>query len=191
MDNFTHRIELNIGLDLTELLAPENIPGVKKYLGIEKDSDLVQAIASDQYKKIEDAINKLGLSILDAKLMKLDSETHSELEPKDGLPDDVAFRPNENVKEINKDIETLIVNSIKDTIKDFEKSKSNINDITIAGEYLAEVMTADKLREETGLNDDISINFDDLEEGIVMIISYIDKNEEMKFKIIQEKESED
>lgn len=45
-------IRLGIGLELTKLLSPKNIPGVKAYLGIDNDAELVNVIAQDPYNTL-------------------------------------------------------------------------------------------------------------------------------------------
>ena len=54
---YTHILNLSIGLDLTKLLSPKNIPGVKAYLGIDSDVELVNAIAQDQYSRVNYDVN--------------------------------------------------------------------------------------------------------------------------------------
>ena len=58
---------MQLGIDLTKILSPENIPGIKAYLGVKNDNDLMEAVVRDQYLKIENAMNKLGMGIINAR----------------------------------------------------------------------------------------------------------------------------
>ena len=68
-NNFTHKFVIEVGIDLTEILAPENIQGVKAYLGVNNDADLLEAVAVDQYKKLATAINNGGFVITNSEFM--------------------------------------------------------------------------------------------------------------------------
>lgn len=63
---YTHILNLSIGLDLTKLLSPKNIPGVKAYLGIDNDVELVNAIAQDQYSRVNKALQDAGFEVIKA-----------------------------------------------------------------------------------------------------------------------------
>lgn len=63
--NATHIFNLRVGIDLTRILAPEAIPGVKAYLGVDDDAELLQAIVQDKYLKMNDALAELDLQLLE------------------------------------------------------------------------------------------------------------------------------
>lgn len=68
-NNFTHKFVIEVGVDLSEILAPESIQGVKAYLGVKNDADVLGAVAVDQYKKLATAINNGGFAIINSEFM--------------------------------------------------------------------------------------------------------------------------
>lgn len=68
-NNFTHKFVIEVGVDLSEILAPASIQGVKAYLGVKNDADLLGAVAVDQYKKLATAINNGGFAIINSEFM--------------------------------------------------------------------------------------------------------------------------
>ena len=60
---FTHAINVSVGFNLTKILAPENIPGVKAYLGIESDDDLASAILQDKFISISNLLSQGGFKV--------------------------------------------------------------------------------------------------------------------------------
>lgn len=71
---YTHALNVAVGLDITSLLSPANIPGIKQYLHVENDADLLNAIVQDQYGKLEKAIREAGFTIINTAFGKLSNE---------------------------------------------------------------------------------------------------------------------
>ena len=66
MSNFTHKYDIEVGLDLTKILTPEAIPGIKAYLGVDNDNELLNAIAEDRYQKLVQALQEAGFGVIRA-----------------------------------------------------------------------------------------------------------------------------
>ena len=65
-----------------------------------------------------------------------------------------------------------------------------ITTITINGNYVVYLVAPDELKELAGLDDDVEIDFDELDANQLAIINFVDRKENMTFEIIKEKETE-
>ena len=190
-NKYTHALNVAIGLDITSLLSPANIPGVKKYLHVENDADLVGAIAQDKYSKLEQAIREAGFDIIDADFGKLPVAYHNSIDadqtnkPEGNIPE-AEEKPAET--EVKEDINTTIVDGIKRAIKDVADFNGEISAININGERVADVHNADELHKMTDLSEEVPINFEELDAGELMVISYLDKEQNLKFRVVDDKE---
>lgn len=190
-NKYTHALNVAIGLDITSLLSPANIPGVKKYLHVENDADLVGAIAQDKYSKLEQAIREAGFDIIDADFGKLPVADNNSIDaaqtnkPEGNIPE-AEEKPAET--EVKEDINTTIVDEIKRAIKDVANFNGEISAININGEQVADVHNADELHKMTGLPEDVPINFEELDTGELMVITYLDAKQDLKFRFIDDKE---
>lgn len=190
-NKYTHALNVAIGLNITSLLSPANIPGVKKYLHVENDADLVGAIAQDKYGKLEQAIREAGFDIIDADFGKLpvadrNSIDVSQMNKPEGNIPEAEEKPAET--EVKEDINTTIVDGIKRAIKDVADFNGEINAININGERVADVHNADELHKMTDLSEEVPINFEELDAGELMVISYLDKEQNLKFRVVDDKE---
>lgn len=190
-NKYTHALNVAIGLDITSLLSPANIPGVKKYLHVENDADLVGAIAQDKYSKLEQAIREAGFDIIDADFGKLPIADHNSIDaaqmnkPEDNIPEAEEKPAETGAKE---DINTTIVDGIKRAIKDVADFNGEISAININGERVADVRNADELHKMTDLPEEVPINFEELDAGELMVITYLDKEQDLKFRVVDDKE---
>lgn len=190
-NKYTHALNVAIGLDITSLLSPANIPGVKKYLHVENDADLVGAIAQDKYSKLEQAIREAGFDIIDADFGKLPVADHNSIDaaqtnkPEGNIPEAEEKPAETGVKE---DINTTIVDGIKRAIKDVADFNGEISAININGERVADVRNADELHKMTDLPEEVPINFEELDAGELMVITYLDKEQDLKFRVVDDKE---
>lgn len=190
-NKYTHALNVAIGLDITSLLSPANIPGVKKYLHVDNDADLVDAIAQDKYRKLEQAIREAGFDIIDAYFGKLpvtdrNSTDVSQMNKPEGNIPEAEEKPAE--MEVQEDINTTIVGEIKRAIKDVADFNGEISAININGEQVADVHNADELHKMTGLPEDVPINFEELDTGELMVITYLDAKQDLKFRFVDDKE---
>lgn len=195
-------IRLGIGLELTKLLSPKNIPGVKAYLGIDNDAELVNAIAQDQYSKIKKALQGTGLEIIEADFDQIQQSDNSEnptaTEP---VVKKIASETNEEdkhksesskstINEIDYDVNAYLLDQLKPILKKANNENLEITTITINGNYVVYLVAPDELKELAGLDDDVEIDFDELDANQLAIINFVDRKENMAFEIIKEKETE-
>lgn len=195
-------IRLGIGLELTKLLSPKNIPGVKAYLGIDNDAELVNAIAQDQYSKIKKALQGTGLEIIEADfdqikqsdnsenptstepvVEKLESETNEEDKHK-------SESTKSTINEIDYDVNAYLLDQLKPILEKANNENLEITTITINGNYVVYLVAPDELKELAGLDDGVEIDFDELDANQLAIINFVDRKENMTFEIIKEKETE-
>lgn len=195
-------IRLGIGLELTKLLSPKNIPGIKAYLGIDNDAELVNAIAQDQYSKIKKALQGTGLEIIAADFDQIQQSDNSEnptlTEP---VVEKLASETNEEgkhksesskstINEIDYDVNAYLLDQLKPILEKANNENLEITTITINGNYVVYLVTPDELKELAGLDDDVEIDFDELDANQLAIINFVDRKENMTFEIIKEKETE-
>lgn len=199
---YTHMIRLGIGLELTKLLSPKNIPGVKAYLGIDNDAELVNAIAQDQYSKIKKALQGTGLEIIEADFDQIQQSDNSE-NPTSTEPvvEKLASETNEKdkhksesskstINEIDYDVNAYLLDQLKPILEKAKNENLEITTITINGNYVVYLVAPDELKELAGLDDEVEIDFDELDANQLAIIDFVDRKENMTFEIIKEKETE-
>lgn len=215
-NNFTHKFVIEVGVDLSEILAPESIQGVKAYLGVKNDADLLGAVAVDQYKKLATAINNSGFAIINSEFManapqqpqtaqsqeqevktpvKVEGEsakTESKQSEREQEKQETVADQKEKIFKPNRPI---LVKNILEIIKRFvdESSDSVIEKIDIDAEYVNDVPNAKLIYSKTGLSDDVIIDVDELDADTAMIIAYfVDKDsDELQYKVVSEQELEE
>lgn len=182
---YTHALNVAVGLDITSLLSPANIPGIKQYLHVENDADLLNAIVQDQYGKLEKAIREAGFTIINTAFGKLSSENEENVAPESTM---VAPQQTDIEMQTTKDVNEIAIDEIKRAISDIEDQDGEITEININGERVADIQNADDLRKATGLSEDVTINFEDMDDGELMVISYLDREQNLKFRVVDDKE---
>ena len=181
---YTHALNVAVGLDITSLLSPANIPGIKQYLHVENDADLLNAIVQDQYGKLEKAIREAGFTIINTAFGKLSSENEENLASESTM---VAPQQTDIEMQTTKDVNEIAIDEIKRAISDIEEQDGEITEINISGERVADIQNADDLRKATGLSEDVTINFEDMDDGELMVISYLDREQNLKFRVVDDK----
>lgn len=182
---YTHALNVAVGLDITSLLSPANIPGIKQYLHVENDADLLNAIVQDQYGKLEKVIREAGFTIINTAFGKLSSENEENVAPESTM---VAPQQTDIEMQTTKDVNEIAIDEIKRAISDIEEQDGEITEINISGERVADIQNADDLRKATGLSEDVTINFEDMDDGELMVISYLDREQNLKFRVVDDKE---
>lgn len=182
---YTHALNVAVGLDITSLLSPANIPGIKQYLHVENDADLLNAIVQDQYGKLEKAIREAGFTIINTAFGKLSSENEENVAPESTM---VAPQQTDIEMQTTKDVNEIAIDEIKRAISDIEEQDGEITEININGERVADIQNADDLRKATGLSEDVTINFEDMDDSELMVISYLDREQNLKFRVVDDKE---
>ena len=215
-NNFTHKFVIEVGIDLTEILAPESIQGVKAYLGVKNDADLLEAVAVDQYKKLATAINNGGFVItnsefmantpvqsqnpqvqeqkVEAPVMVEDESVKAESEqPKQ--PEHKQATVSEQKEKIVKSSKPSLEKNILEIIKRFvdESSDRVIEKIDIDEEYVNDIPNAKVIYSRTGLPDEVVVDVDELDVDTAMIITYFADvdSEELQYKVVSEQELEE
>ena len=189
-DKYTHTLNVAIGLDITSLLSPANIPGVKKYLHVDSDADLVSAIAQDKYSKLERAIREAGFDIVDAEFSKIPVDNRNSIDITQDDKTEISTPEEESSDgtDAKEDINTVIVDEIKRAIKDVADFDGEISAININGERVVDVQNSDELHKMTDLPKEVPINFEELDAGELMVISYLDKDQNLKFRVVDDNE---
>lgn len=182
---YTHALNVAVGLDITSLLSPANIPGIKQYLHVENDADLLNVIVQDQYGKLEKAIREAGFTIINTAFGKLSSENEENVAPESTM---VAPQQTDIEMQTTKDVNEIAIDEIKRAISDIEEQDGEITEININGERVADIQNANDLRKATGLSEDVTINFEDMDDGELMVISYLDREQNLKFRVVDDKE---
>lgn len=193
---------MSIGLDLTQLLSPANIPGVKAYLGVESDTELVGAIARDRYTKIEQLLQGAGFDILNANFKQIKSENQNipaETVNSNDMKDaekkyEVSSQPkvdnDPNLEPITYDVNAYLLDKLKPIIEKSRQEHVEITTIVINGHYVAYMISPAELKSLAKLEDDVEIEYDDLDKGQLAIVNMVDSEANMTFETIKEKETE-
>lgn len=193
---FTHTLNIQVGVDLTEILQPAYIPGIKKYLGVESDADLFQAIIADKYKKIVDVINNEGLSVIKGEVNTVDHSVPTETgnniisNETSSTNDKTTYIENNEDKPSNDENTKLVIENIKRTITDFKENECEITSITIDENMAGKMQGTSLIYAETDLDKTIPIEFEEVEDQTLMIITYVDSDQEIKYRIIDKNESD-
>lgn len=190
--------ELQLGIDLTEILSPENIPGIKAYLGVTNDNDLLEAVVKDRYSKILTAMNQLGFGVIKANFTEIQDsnkkqEDNVNTEASETIKDDnVASNDNEKIdndepKRVFETVNEQIVSGIKSTLKN--EDVKEVSTVTINAEFINYVEGSEALHKSSGLSNETEITFDELDEGMLMIVSYVNKDDSLKHSEIKFKKN--
>ena len=203
---YTHILNLSIGLDLTKLLSPKNIPGVKAYLGIDSDVELVNAIAQDQYSRVNKALQDAGFEVIKADFDQIQQNVNETANNDNSeiskATKEVPEKNDENVEKhdnkaienpinrIDYDVNAYLVDQLKPMLETAKKDQLEVTTITINGNYVIHLVSNDELKELVGLDKAVEIDYDELDSGQLAIINFVDRKENMTFEIINEKETE-
>lgn len=198
MTKYTHMYELQLGIDLTEILSPENIPGIKAYLGVTNDNDLLEAVVKDRYSKILTAMNQLGFGVINANFTEIQDsnkkqEDNVNTEASETIKDDnVASNDNKKIdneepKRVFETVNEQIVSGIKSTLKN--EDVKEVSTVTINAEFINYVEGSEALHKSSGLSNETEITFDELDEGMLMIVSYVNKDDSLKHSEIKFKKN--
>lgn len=186
--------ELQLGIDLTEILSPENVPGIKAYLGVTNDNDLLEAVVKDRYSKILTAMNQLGFGVINANFTEIqdsnkkqednvNTEANETIKENKVASNDNKKIDNKEPKKVFEIVNEQIVSGIKSTLKN--EDVKEISTVTINAEFINYVEGSEALHKSSGLSNEIEITFDELDEGMLMIVSYVNKDDSLKHSEIK------
>lgn len=194
MTKYTHMYELQLGIDLTEILSPENVPGIKAYLGVTNDNNLLEAVVKDRYSKILTAMNQLGFGVINANFTEIqdsnkkqednvNTEANETIKENKVASNDNKKIDNKETKKVFEIVNEQIVSGIKSTLKN--EDVKEISTVTINAEFINYVEGSEALHKSSGLSNEIEITFDELDEGMLMIVSYVNKDDSLKHSEIK------
>lgn len=176
-ESYSHKITIEIGLNMSEYMSPENIVGIKAYLGVENDLDVLSAVANDKFRKIESAVKSAGFEIINAGVTQVQSNIVDD--PKNipnGKNSKEIVAPNAEHKETEKIVDgnTPEEDAVLGKIKSAQKKIGDglITKLTISkDDYKKGINSIEMLKKVSGLFDDTEVEFDnfDVEEHKLLV----------------------
>ena len=208
---FTHAINVSVGFDLTKILAPENIPGVKAYLGIESDDDLASAILQDKFISISNLLSQGGFKVINAEVQTVQKEAkpsnktvkeHNEpvkeapkqeqpIENK--APDKVVEKPEAqpeikdaaNDKELFDKKEKFLKRILK-IISGIKRKRGSIEIIRYSPDVIPYAPSPEEVKHEGRMSSDVTIDVEEIDKGLLATISYLDKDGKLQTELLKE-----
>ena len=193
MSNFTHKYDIEVGLDLTKILTPEAIPGIKAYLGVDNDNELLNAIAEDRYQKLVQALQEAGFGVIRAGFSRVEEKDHGERKDASTSPLNKAKDHNVSKEQKGeqlslKEFSNTLISLLKGEQKRISDNDGEIIKVDIDADYISIAPNFDVIRKEAGLNNEIEFNFEELNDGVILI-SYTDpEKQQLQFKKISKEE---
>ena len=164
MSNFTHKYDIEVGLDLTKILTPEAIPGIKAYLGVDNDNELLSAIAEDRYQKLVQALQEAGFGVIRAGFSRIEERDRNEQKSTStsSLNESTDHGSSSEQKGDQLSLEEFsgaLVSLLKDKQKKISDNDGEIIKVDIDAAYISIAPNFDVIRKEAGLDDE-AINAD-------------------------------
>lgn len=208
---FTHAINVSVGFDLTKILAPENIPGVKAYLGIESDDDLASAILQDKFISISNLLSQGGFKVINAEVQTVQKEAkpsnktvkvHNEpveeapkqeqsVENKE--PDKVVEEPEAQpeIKDATNDKELFdkkekFLKQILKIISGIKRKRGSIEIIRYSPDVIPYAPSPEEVKHEGRMSSDVTIDVEEIDKGLLATISYLDKDGKLQTELLKE-----
>lgn len=208
---FTHAINVSVGFDLTKILAPENIPGVKAYLGIESDDDLASAILQDKFISISNLLSQGGFKVINAEVQTVQKEAkpsnktvkvHNEpvkeapkqKQPVENkAPDKVVEEPEAqpeikdaaNDKELFDKKEKFLKRILK-IISGIKRKRGSIEIIRYSPDVIPYAPSPEEVKHEGRMSSDVTIDVEEIDKGLLATISYLDKDGKLQTELLKE-----
>ena len=208
---FTHAINVSVGFDLTKILAPENIPGVKAYLGIESDDDLASAILQDKFISISNLLSQGGFKVINAEVQTVQKEAkpsnttvkvHNEPvkeAPKqeqpveNKAPDKVVEEPEAQpeIKDAANDKELFdkkgkFLKRILKIISGIKRKRGSIEIIRYSPDVIPYAPSPEEVKHEGRMSSDVTIDVEEIDKGLLATISYLDKDGKLQTELLKE-----
>ncbi|MCC4466444.1 hypothetical protein [Limosilactobacillus reuteri] len=194
-----HAINISLGFDLTEMLKPENIPGIKAFLGVENESNLVEAILQAKYKRISEVLGNNGFDIIHAGVSQLNEQHQKEMttpikeSPKQRM-DTTAHEENaQKDVEVTEDISVEkreLLQKLKQAFEEITKENGEITNIKYNEKIINFAPSPEELKVEAGIDDGVIVNVEEEDEDVSAVITYVDKDQNIKFKQIMNAEED-
>lgn len=188
-------INVRLGFDLTDILSPENIPGIKAYLGVKSDSDLTTAILQNKFNQISDLVIKNGFNIVDAEVQtvkskKKDATTEKSVN-KEVRDEQKEQETNQEIKDATNDKELfdkkqVFLKRILKIINRIKKSRGSIEAIKYSPEIIPYAPSPEEIKHEARMGSDVTIDVEDIDDGLLATVSYIDNAGDLKVELLKE-----
>ncbi len=193
MSNFTHKYDIEVGLDLTKILTPEAIPGIKAYLGVDNDNELLNAIAEDRYQKLVQALQEAGFGVIRAGFSRIEERDRNEQKSTStsSLNESTDHGSSSEQKGDQLSLEEFsgaLVSLLKDKQKKISDNDGEIIKVDIDAAYISIAPNFDVIRKEAGLDDEMEFNFEELNDGVILISYTNPKKQQLQFKKISKEE---
>lgn len=193
MSNFTHKYDVEVGLDLTKILTPEAIPGIKAYLGVDNDNELLSAIAEDRYQKLVQALQEAGFGVIRAGFSRIEERDRNEQKSTStsSLNESTDHGSSSEQKGDQLSLEEFsgaLVSLLKDKQKKISDNDGEIIKVDIDAAYISIAPNFDVIRKEAGLDDEMEFNFEELNDGVILISYTNPKKQQLQFKKISKEE---
>ena len=215
----THAIDIRIGFDLTKTLAPENIPGVMAYLGVDSVDDLTSAILQDKFNKINNLLTNGKFNIIDAKVQSVTKvepvqekskpvtkQPNADLEPKAKSKVEVHIGEAEPKVQQEAAEEKHEAPEIKDATNDrdlfkkkqefskrllkvinkIKKNQGKVETIKYSPEIIPFAPSPEEVKHDARMSSDVTIDVEEIDEGLLATISYLDKTGKLKTDLLKE-----
>lgn len=174
-NNFTHVLTIQIGLDFTKILSPENVPGVMAYLGINNEAELLQGISSDKYNKAMRALKDAGFEVVGGNFEQVTNgpqpEAPAEANDQEEIDPEVAEQMYKSQLRGN------LVKLLTDQGNDLGES---LEVITLNEKYAEIIPNKDDLFGVKNI-DSLELEFSEMEDDEVAVLSYLEDGE-LKYK---------
>lgn len=193
MSNFTHKYDIQVGLDLTKILTPEAVPGIKAYLGVDNDNELLNAIAEDRYQKLVQALQEAGFGVIRAGFSRIEARDRDEQKSTStsSLNESTDHGSSSEQKGDQLSLEEFsgaLVSLLKDEQKKISDNDGEIIKVDIDAAYISIAPNFDVIRKEAGLDDEMEFNFEELSDGVILISYTNPKKQQLQFKKISKEE---
>lgn len=208
---FTHAINVSVGFDLIKILAPENIPGVKAYLGIESDDDLASAILQDKFISISNLLSQGGFKVINAEVQTVRKEAKpsnttvkahnepvkevpkQEQPVENKAPDKVVEEPEAqpeikdaaNDKELFDKKEKFLKRILK-IISGIKRKRGSIEIIRYSPDVIPYAPSPEEVKHEGRMSSDVTIDVEEIDKGLLATISYLDKDGKLQTELLKE-----
>ena len=208
---FTHAINVSVGFDLTKILAPENIPGVKAYLGIESDDDLASAILQDKFISISNLLSQGGFKVINAEVQTVQKEAKpsnktvkeynapvkeapkQEQPVENKTPDKVVEEPEAQpeIKDAANDKELFdkkkkFLKRILKIISGIKRKRGSIEIIRYSPDVIPYAPSPEEVKHEGRMSSDVTIDVEEIDKGLLATISYLDKDGKLQTELLKE-----
>lgn len=174
-NNFTHVLTIQIGLDFTKILSPENVPGVMAYLGIDNEAELLQGISSDKYNKAMRALKDAGFEVVGGNFEQVNNGPQPEVPAE--TSDQEEIDPEVAEQMYKSQLRGNLVKLLTDQGNDLGES---LEGITLNEKYAEIIPNKDDLFGVKNI-DSLELEFSEMEDDEVAVLSYLEDGE-LKYK---------